>query len=301
MTDSSTAVRTSDLHAGDILLYHGDGWVSRAIRFFDGTDVSHAGLKVKDNLVEEALARGVVEDTLAQSVQGSAYVLVRRLKDPLSDADVAQLLAVAKGYVGALYAYHEILLLAFLCTVRKLKVTPILGIFLEGIFSQAADLIADLLSHGKKPLICSELVYRAYEKALPGKLVISRPMRMGAEAVASTIHPESLLAQIGPGPSMGANPASEVAGGGDLETLFDRYFAECTSQIGPEEVQALTFPSVPVVAQFRRYLSALQDSLPVQSVGAEDARNQLFQVAADFVTPGDLWRCESLMTVGRLA
>ncbi len=31
------------LRDGDVLPYRGSGWISLAIRFFDGTDVSHAG------------------------------------------------------------------------------------------------------------------------------------------------------------------------------------------------------------------------------------------------------------------
>ena len=45
---------------GDVLLYKGKGLLGKLIRFFDGTDVNHAGLYIDGEQVGEAIAEGVV-------------------------------------------------------------------------------------------------------------------------------------------------------------------------------------------------------------------------------------------------
>ncbi|HEV3459914.1 MAG TPA: hypothetical protein VHG32_25500, partial [Thermoanaerobaculia bacterium] len=92
MTDSSTPYLATALRPIDILLYHGKSWCSKAIRFFDGTDVSHASLIVGAGQVEEALFHGVVEDPLVKSAQASTYILARRLKDTPATDSVAKVL-----------------------------------------------------------------------------------------------------------------------------------------------------------------------------------------------------------------
>ncbi len=188
MTDSSTPFPAAELRPIDVLLYHGTSLISYAIRVFDGTCFSHASLKVEADQVEEALFQGVVDDPLVTSSQGSTCVLARRLKDTPAGEGVANVLRAAHGYLGNPYAYHEILLLALLCTFRKLKVTPILSRLVEGIFSHAADLLANMIYGKKKPLICSEFVYRSYTKGLPGALVIARASFFGPAAVPPTLH-----------------------------------------------------------------------------------------------------------------
>lgn len=302
MTDSSTPIPAADVRPADVLLYHGTSWISKAIRLFDGTDVSHASLKVEDDEVDEALAKGVVEDPLAKSVQDSTYVLARRLKDTPTADGVTKLLAAARGYLGAPYAYHEILLLAFLCTVRKVKVTSILSRLLEGILAQAADLLGTIVSDGKKPLICSEFVYRSYSQALPGALVVARAALVGAEAVPPGIHPDSLLGRLGFDATAQAiaGPAPESLPAADLEELFNRYTDECKAAVEPE---AIAFPTAAVVAQLGRYAGLLHRSLEpaAEALTPEAATKNLLDVAADFVTPGDLLKSESLMTLGRLS
>jgi hypothetical protein len=84
------------------------------------------------------------------------------------------------------------LLLAFLCIVRKLKWTSIFSQLLEGILSEAADVLGKMISLKKKPLICSEFVYRSYAQALPGALVIARASFFGPTAVPPAHHFDSL-------------------------------------------------------------------------------------------------------------
>jgi hypothetical protein len=192
MTDSSTPFLATDLRPIDVLLYHGKSWCSKAIRFFDGTEVSHASLMVGADQVEEALFRGVVEDPLVKSAQGSTYVLARRLKDTPANDSAAKVLKAAHDCLGSRYAYYEILLLALLCIVRKPKWTRTFSWLLEGILSQAADVLGEMISLKQKPLICSEFVYRSYAQALPGALVIARASFFGPTGVPPVLRFNSL-------------------------------------------------------------------------------------------------------------
>ena len=51
-------VLPNQLQPGDVLLYHGTGFISDMIRLFDGSDYSHAALFNGQNVVE-AIASGI--------------------------------------------------------------------------------------------------------------------------------------------------------------------------------------------------------------------------------------------------
>jgi hypothetical protein len=158
-------IKTSDMQDGDVILYHGNTWLAKAIQFFDGTEVNHAGLYVGGLKVDEALARGLTERGLQESIQEHEYVIINRLKS--HPGTLNPVLDKAKAYIanGNRYGYEQIVLLAFLGLTRKLHINPYLKWLLRKIFDDAADL---LMGHGdRQPLICSEFVYRCYDEALP--------------------------------------------------------------------------------------------------------------------------------------
>jgi hypothetical protein len=125
----------------DILLYRGQSFVAKAIQFFDGTEVSHASIYLGGRAVGEAVGEGVVRNDLATSIAGSQWVAARRLKaTPLPDA--GPVLQRADTYLqGSVpYAYHQLLLLAFLCISRKVKVTPIFDTLVRKVLDGVAGL-----------------------------------------------------------------------------------------------------------------------------------------------------------------
>ena len=207
-------VGIGDLLAGDVLLYRGTGFVSRGIQFFDGAEVSHAGVYVGDELVGEAIASGLERQKIQKSVVGSEWVKVYRLKD--MPADTSPVLDKANEYLdqGPRYGYEQLLLLAFLCMTRKFKVTPSLSVLIRNVLDAGVGVLTRMLSQGKEPMICSEFVYRAYDEALPEvddpySLRINEMVRamLGATPGVATrsgvplsiprgqgVHPESLLA-----------------------------------------------------------------------------------------------------------
>ena len=220
------AVTPQDLHEADVLLYRGTSFISRAIQFFDGTYVSHAGLCLGDDStgerqVGEAIAKGLVSRPLATSVHGSEWVEVRRLKN--APSTMQPVLDVAHTYIdqGNRYGYEQIVLLAFLCLTRKLEVTPVLRRLLRTVLDAAANALTSLTNGGKEPMICSEFVYRCYDEALPepddvyslriNEALGAVPLRAvlpGTAAAAAGapvtirgqgVHPDSLLAMFSSG------------------------------------------------------------------------------------------------------
>ena len=194
-------ITKSDLQDADVMLYHGNTWVAKAIRFFDGTDVNHAGLYVGGEKVDEALANGLTERGLQESIEADAYVIIRRLKS--HPGTMTPVLKKAKAYIatGNRYGFEQIVLLAFLGLTRKLQVNATLQWLMRKVLDDAADL---LMGHGgRQPMICSEFVYRCYDEALPLSTdpytldVNPLPMktrRSGERLPPAGLHRDSLLA-----------------------------------------------------------------------------------------------------------
>ncbi|HEV3455720.1 MAG TPA: hypothetical protein VHG32_04130, partial [Thermoanaerobaculia bacterium] len=122
-----------------------------------------------------------------------------------------------------------------------------------------------------------------------------------AAAVPSRIHPDSLLGRLGFDATAKAigDPALKSVSA-DLEELFNVYIEECKAAIEPE---AIAFPSAAVVAQLGRYGGLLHRALdPAAEPPTPNAvTHHLIDLAADFVTPGDLLQSESLMPLGLIS
>ncbi len=217
--------------------------------------------------------KGVVRRPLDTSVAGSEWVLVRRLKD--TPRDMQPVLHRTQWYVDQTnrYAYEQILLLAFLCLTRKVKFTPILDRLLRSVLDNAAALLNRLSDNGREPMICSELVYRSYDEALPensdiyslriNELPILRNLvfavpesssgvvsAMGLTARGQGVHPQSLLALVASEPNRAwmmvepdvlnlaalDRPAPSQA---EVENLIEQYLEEVKSEshfVAPIEV-----------------------------------------------------------------
>ena len=155
----------NDLRDGDVMLYNGNSWISKAIRFMDGTEVNHAALYLGEGRVAEAIAKGVTKRTFETSTEDSRYVIIRRLST--QPETMRPVLEKAQAYLGFgnRYGYEQIVLLAFLGITRKLPVNVYLKWLLRKVLDRAADLL--LASGDRQPMICSEFVYRCFDEALP--------------------------------------------------------------------------------------------------------------------------------------
>jgi len=308
----------------DILLYRGKGLISAAIRFFDGTEVSHASLFLggAPPAVDEALAKGLVQRSLTASVNdNNAWVMARRLK--VRPADVQPVLAKASFYLDQheRYAYEKILLLAFLCLIRKPKITPIWKQLIIAVLENASELLLKLTAGGKQPMICSEFVYRCYE-ALPGTLdpfglslrraATPEGIRTpGGRHQADPVHPESVLAAVMESHERGGRAivrAETAHAPADLRPLIQRYQREV------KEPRAEAAPTADAVdsdvaaavssfaAHWQLATAGKERTVSPESLDLSAALASLYHTPASFVTPGDLLRnVGSLMTLGTLS
>ena len=252
-------ISRNDLAAADVLLYRGEGWLSRAIQFFDGTEMSHAGLFLGDGSVGEAIGQGLVRRTLAASIgTGHPRVVARRLKQ--TPSTYSPVLDQAEGFLaeGQRYGYEQLLLLAFLALTRKLKVTPVLRALLRSVLDSAAAVVTRLTAAGREPMICSEFVFRCYDGALPAAddeysievnpypsaaLVTTRVSASPGRIRGKGVHPDSLLvltaasttrAWRGRAPRVPAIlPAHEAIDEAGLNALIARYLDEATATGSP--------------------------------------------------------------------
>lgn len=105
---------------GDIFLTRGDGFVSRAIRFFtrrfgeSRTKVNHVGIVVAGGSLEQAVVvealRKVERHRLVEKYGGAKDQIAVFRPARLAPADLARVVAAAESYVGRSYGYGKIVL-----------------------------------------------------------------------------------------------------------------------------------------------------------------------------------------------
>lgn len=152
------------LQEGDIFLYHGISWISKAIRFFDGTDYNHASIYTGNNIVCEALDNGIIKQYINDSINNSEFVIIKRLNNKPEDMTPVQ--NIISKYEGKRYAYEQLLLLALICIFRRVNVNLAVTRFITKLLEIAASILVEMMNAGKEALICSEFVYRCYDEAL---------------------------------------------------------------------------------------------------------------------------------------
>lgn len=151
----------SEMRPGDVLLFNGKGFISWAIRKIDGTDVNHAAIALDASTLGEAGGRGLQRTPIAAAVARNNFVKIRRH----SDADVTPVVKVAVGYLddGLPYAYQQIVLLALLASTRRLPLGGTARRMLRSILDHAAAAVNGFIdAGGRRSMICSEFVYRAF-------------------------------------------------------------------------------------------------------------------------------------------
>ena len=97
----------ADVKPGDILLFHGKGFVSWAIRLFDGTNVNHAAIALGGDQLGEAGGFGLQRRTIPAAPGNGEFIVVHRLN---STTDLLPVVGKANAMLdeGALYAYQQI-------------------------------------------------------------------------------------------------------------------------------------------------------------------------------------------------
>ncbi len=318
------AIPVAQLMPGDVLLYRGKGLISDAIRLIDRSEVSHAGLFLGRHAelgrtVGEAIREGVIRRELPKSIAHAEWVESRRLKE--APASLDPVLDRAAYYLkrGERYAFEQVLLLAFLCMTRNLTGSYVLGRLIRETLDAAAAVLLQLFNTGREPMMCSEFVFRCYHEALPGSLDVleraSGVLSPGGRAVPigkkQGIHRGSALARLleksggelsegtvdAAGPLRAAGPLDVSA----VEEAIEAYFDDL--QKGTARAARVDLMSPELQPSFERFAAGLYRARrrPEKTTQPRAAvLGELFDVAADFVTPGDLQRSRGLAFCGKL-
>jgi hypothetical protein len=314
----------AELMPGDVLLYRSKGLISDAIRFIDRAEVSHAGLFLgryegMGRTVGEAIREGVIRRALPKSIEHVEWVESRRLKEPPESLD--PVLERAEVYLkrGERYAFEQILLLALLCITRNLSASSILGGLIRETLDAAAAFLLHLFNTGREPVICSEFVFRCYDEALPGLIdvLVRSPgvLRFGERGVPigknGGIHRGSALSLLlekrggelseGHVDLAGALRTAGTVDVAAVEQLIEIYFNDLQKQTPKTARIDLTSPDLqPSFEGFATSLCLARHRLVKEELPRATVLGELFDVAADFVTPGDLQRSKSLAFIGKL-
>jgi hypothetical protein len=322
-----------DVAPGDVLLFHGKGFVSWAIRKFDGTEVNHAAIALGDGKFGEAAGMGLRVSNLDEAFRSNDFTIIKRFDTPPVD----DVVTVANEYVKAThpYAYQQIVLLALLASTRKIPLPPIGRRFVRSALDHAAAALNTFLDKdGNKLMICSEYVYRCYEEApggppppyhlgiLLGDQAFATTQDSLVETTLST--PEEELPETLPPPSEVAavgSAAFDQAAEAELAPLIQAYametgladddLPEATGVASFEVDVARDVTDDELIGSLASFGAALGgDGRPVDfSIGGvigppvlkgaiEGIRH--VSVEANFVTPGDLLRSPGLTEVGRV-
>jgi hypothetical protein len=323
------AVSAADLLPADVILSYRPDWISRAIRFFDGSGYSHASLYVGAGTVVELLARGIVQQGLEASRLGAERVLIRRLKANVPTLDPIVDRARQLAEQGQRYIHEPVISLAFLCLTRKVKATPVLRHLVRRVLEASAAAIGRCLEDGHEPVLSSELVYRCFQQAVPeakdlyaieintlpgtSRGLAAAPGHFPGFSRGRGVHADSLLAwrlstsarswnqppriHHPSGPQKTVPPTLD-----EIEGLVQRYFAEVRGEALPGVVPAVADETL--IGAIDAFALAVRQRRPGGELGGvlagEIAAWGLFDTQAHFVTPGDLYQTESLFTLGPL-
>ena len=162
MDPSSSGARPA-LMPGDVLLFHGHGFVSWAIRRFDESDVDRAAIVLRPETMAEVTVSGLRHLAIEPAVQGNAFTYVRRLTGAVDPMSVA---AQALSFVSERPVTDDrIVMLAMLGMTRKLPLDePTLRRLLCVLLDRASGIADRLRARGRGLSFSSEFVYRCFER-----------------------------------------------------------------------------------------------------------------------------------------
>ncbi|MFK5855270.1 MAG: YiiX/YebB-like N1pC/P60 family cysteine hydrolase [Bacteroidota bacterium] len=323
-------VKKEELMLGDILLYHGNAFVSRAIRFFDGTYYNHASVYIGNDKVVESVAQGVVVANISQSIQGQ-QILVKRLNNrPYNMQPVVE---IAIGYVGNRYGYEQLLLLVLIATTRRVRANNYLLRFVNKLLEKASVMILKMTNGDKQALICSELAYRSFDEVLPEHddpytIYLLRNLLSNTKSFKSNlIDNESLISKFygitgSFDNKLSSSPFVEKSNSLYVESLknnllddtTDEYFENELERLFDDVVKSYKKEDYNISVQegdlFKKNMDIFMTSYNhlinknksfTQPKSMNSIINDFIHDNANFVTPGDLFKAKNLLNIGNLS
>lgn len=154
-----------ELRPGDVLLFHGHGALSWAIRRFDESDVDHAAIVLDPETAAMATVSGLQRVPIGPEIDANAFTYVCRTARDVNTEPVA---ATARSLMDLhdLSVHEHILLLGMLGMTRRLPIRePMLRALLRRLLDLAAEMAETLALSGRQLMAASEFVYRSCEQA----------------------------------------------------------------------------------------------------------------------------------------
>ncbi len=217
---------------GDVVLYRSESRISRAIRYFDQSEVNHAALAIEPAQVLEIHACGLEQRALLASTEPGGFAVVRRLVAPVAIDPVLTRALVFRERANR-YAYEQILLLALLALTRRVPVNRFLNFMLRRILDAAAATVCSFAERvvGMEALTCAEFVYRCYDEAAPG---IDDPytLRVNPEFGQVARRRADMIAGLG-GVGTSSFVSAAAAGGAGMPPDLDTMLREALTRGAP--------------------------------------------------------------------
>jgi hypothetical protein len=161
--DANPPANEPSLRPGDILLFHGHGFVSWAIRRFDESDVDRAAIVLRPGTMAEATVSGLRHVEIQPAIDANGFTYVRRLT---AGAALSSVVEQALAFPTDLpLTNDQTVLLAVLAMTRKLPLgEPTLRRLLTVLLDRAAGILDDLQVRRRSLMFSSEFVYRCFER-----------------------------------------------------------------------------------------------------------------------------------------
>jgi len=307
-----------DIKAGDVLLFQGSGFISKAIRFLDGSEVNHAAIALDSTTLAEATGHGLDTAPISAGVENNVSTWVLRATS--GDAVAAARRAAEYESTGVFYAYQQIILLAALCLTRRIPIkNRIFRKVVRHVLDSAADIVNGFVDKGADLMICSEYVYRCYRETgldlLPGGLPDTASAEGDGVVLLDWLDTQPPpLAPMSTRATVIDHPLAEAERAEfEISALLATFFAETDPTIPvPQSTDAeltVTDDEITRAAlQFGRATQRLMRQRDPQMVatmglGIADLVHLLrgtLSTNANFVTPRDLFFTSTLKRVGNL-
>lgn len=307
----------SDLEPGDVLLFRGNELLCRTTHWFDKSFTNHgalyvgraedffplteeekkAGLGSEQHILMEAVGKGLVMVPLAKSTSlvSDDLAVVRRLRtkieaqkdDSKTPVPMNPVIETGRRYYlkKEQYAISHMVFLFVLLPARKLTEKSKFGRLVRTVTDMFFEGVLRIMHPCKEPMICSEFVFRCYNEAVPQ---IGDPYAISVFDVA----PGSGESDAG---LFGGIKKRTRAISGNVKA----YLAETgeTSHVCVKWRKGRKAKHIHHMHSHEATGRTLQGER--HHVTEEELKDVLLGVS-DFVTPGDLERCDDLVTVGIL-
>jgi len=286
---------------GDIVLYRGDDWTARALALFDRSDVSSAAVYDGEGFVIETHTNGVRKHAIGETLAGQDGVLVRRFSSTMESQNLLQR---ANEFLAKREhkPYDPVVQVALLAIARKILPTAVLPTLLKKILDSA--ITAVLVQNGRSEPAKSQTSVEVlksifiYSPSLTVKDASKKPTKQ---------HPYPKIQHGSVLDSLRHLTDEQNVSGSQItapnldtiESLWARYEGEVARSMSPITIEEVAAAVTDDVNRFAFALLRVSQG-PTAKLTLRPALKVLFEVANNFLTPGDLVRNHSLIDIGYL-